>query len=76
VRIAQITPEPSPEEVSAIAAAIAVLEDEARRRADAARESAEHLQMWVHASRRAAQRAGMQRGPWRMSGRIARRSRT
>jgi hypothetical protein len=76
VRIAQITPEPTPEEVSVIVAAITVLEDEARRRAAAAQESAEHLQMWVHASRRAAQRAGMQRGPWRMSGRIPRRSRT
>ena len=34
----------------------------------------EHLSMWVEASRRSAQRAGLQRGPWRLSGRLGRRS--
>ena len=36
----------------------------------------EHLSMWVEASRRSAQRANLQRGPWRLSGRLGRRSRT
>jgi len=35
----------------------------------------EPFSMWVEASRRSAQRAGMQRGPWRLSGRLAIRSR-
>lgn len=66
---------PTPEEVAAIVAAVAALEQE---RAATARAGfpPDHLRMWVHASRRAAQRAGMQRGPWRMSGRLPRRSRT
>jgi hypothetical protein len=36
----------------------------------------DHLSMWVEASRRSAQRANLQRGPWRLSGRLGRRSRT
>ena len=36
----------------------------------------EQLSMWVEASRRSAQRALLQRGPWRLSGRLGRRSRT
>ena len=40
------------------------------------RPSTEQLSMWVEASRRSAQRAGLQRGPWRLSGRLGRRSRT
>jgi hypothetical protein len=35
----------------------------------------DHLTMWVEASRRSAQRSGLQRGPWRMSGRLSRRLR-
>jgi hypothetical protein len=68
---------PPPEHVAAITAAIAV---QAERRAAAAaavgREHPEQLSMWVEASRRAAQRALLQRGPWRLSGRLGRRSRT
>jgi hypothetical protein len=75
-RIASIAPQPTSEEVAAITAAFAVLDaldaaEEASRRASAV----EHLSVWVDASRRSAQRAGLQRGPWRLSGRIARRSR-
>ena len=67
------TPPPS-EHVAAIAAAIAVLQAEPRAAAPVG--NPEHLSMWVEASRRSAQRANLQRGPWRLSGRIGRRSRT
>jgi hypothetical protein len=76
--IGSITPVPTDAEAAAIAAAIVVL-DEQERAAAAAADGApapERLSVWVDASRRAAQRAGLQRGPWRLSGRIARRSRT
>lgn len=76
--IGSIKPAPTDEEAAAIAAAIVVL-DEQQRAAARARANApepERLSVWVDASRRAAQRAGLQRGPWRLSGRIARRSRT
>jgi hypothetical protein len=68
---------PPPEHVAAITAAIAVIQAEARAAA-AARVDAptEQLSMWVEASRRSAQRALLQRGPWRLSGRLGRRSRT
>jgi hypothetical protein len=77
--IGSIKPAPTSEEAAAITAAIVVLEEQQRAAAAAARASApspELLSVWVDASRRAAQRAGLQRGPWRLSGRIARRSRT
>jgi hypothetical protein len=53
---------------------------EAERAAAAAVASAEAarsrpISMWVEASRRSAQRAGMQRGPWRLSGRLGKRTR-
>ena len=65
---------PSPEQVAAIVAALSVIE--AERAAAAPRPSAhEPFSMWVEASRRSAQRSGMQRGPWRLSGRIGMRSR-
>jgi hypothetical protein len=69
---------PSPEQVAAIVAALSVLE--AERAASAAAAIAEAargqpVSMWVEASRRSAQRAGMQRGPWRLSGRLGKRTR-
>ena len=77
---ARITPAPTDDEAAAIVAAItAVLEEEraAVGRVGVGRVGAgdDTLQLWVDASRRAAQRAGLQRGPWRLSGRVARRSR-
>jgi hypothetical protein len=66
----------TPEEVAAVTAVTVALE---RQRAEAAasvaRVPADHLTMWVDASRRSAQRALLQRGPWRLSGRLGRRSR-
>jgi hypothetical protein len=69
---------PPPEHVAAITAAIAIVQAEQRAAAAAAvgPEHPEQLSMWVEASRRAAQRALLQRGPWRLSGRLGRRSRT
>jgi hypothetical protein len=66
---------PPPEHVAAITTAIAVVQAEQRASVAPAPPS-DHLSMWVEASRRAAQRALLQRGPWRLSGRIGRRSRT
>lgn len=67
---------PPPEHVAAIAAAVAAVQ--ARRAAAGAEpiRDPDHLDMWVAASRRSAQRAPLQRGPWRLSGRLGRRSRT
>jgi hypothetical protein len=79
VIVGAISPAPTDEEAAAIAAAIVVLDEQERAPAALARANApapERLSVWVDASRRAAQRAGLQRGPWRLSGRIARRSRT
>jgi hypothetical protein len=67
----------TPEEVAAVAAVTVALQQ--REAADAAAEAAsgpEPVSAWVDASRRSAQNALMQRGPWRLSSRIGRRSRT
>jgi hypothetical protein len=66
---------PSAEETAAITAVMVVLDEQRRAAAAAVDGPRQHLNVWVDASRRAAQRAGLQRGPWRLSGRIARRSR-
>jgi hypothetical protein len=66
-----ISPEATPEEIAAILAAVAaslpgpVVDDEGD----------DTLHEWVHAARLRSHRAGLQRGPWRLSGRIGRRSR-
>jgi hypothetical protein len=68
---------PPPEHVAAIAAAVAAIQAERRAALDAIPPAPPaHLSMWVEASRRSAQRALLQRGPWRLSGRLDRRSRT
>ena len=76
--IGSIRPAPTDEEAAAITAAIVVLEEQMRTAAAttaALRPPPERLNLWVDASRRAAQRAGLQRGPWRLSGRLGKRSR-
>lgn len=75
-----ISPDASPEELAAITAAIEVVRHEralavARASASATGGDAEHLDAWVRASRLTARRAGLLRGPWRLSGRIDRRAR-
>jgi hypothetical protein len=66
---------PSPEEVAAIVAALSVIGAEGSSAVAPAPADHEPFSMWVEASRRSAQRSGMQRGPWRLSGRIGMRSR-
>jgi hypothetical protein len=77
VRAEVVGGNPSPEQVAAIVAALSVLESEraAAAAAAAAADSPMSKSMWVEASRRSAQRAGMQRGPWRLSGRLGKRTR-
>jgi hypothetical protein len=69
-----ITPQPTDDEAAAIAAALALIERSGAT-GPASRRPDDTLHVWVDASRRSAQRAGLQRGPWRLSGRIARRTR-
>jgi hypothetical protein len=77
--VVAITPTPSDEEAAAITAAVMLVIEGAQSAARAAASAAsvrdDTLHLWVEASRRSAQRAGLQRGPWRLSGRIARRAR-
>jgi hypothetical protein len=70
----EITPNPSTEEAAAIAAVVVTIVAEEQSGAGSESDDAT-LHLWLDASRRAAQRAGLQRGPWRLSGRISRRSR-
>jgi hypothetical protein len=70
VRLRSISPEATPEEVAAILAAIA-----ATQPAPVEPVPEDTLHEWVHAARLRSHRAGFQRGPWRLSGRITRRSR-
>jgi len=64
----------TPEEVAAVTAVTAALSQRAEVIDEAAADAP--LSAWVDASRRSAQRALMQRGSWRLSSRIGRRSRT
>jgi hypothetical protein len=70
VRLRSISPEATPEEVAAILAAIA-----ATQPVPVEEDRDDTLHEWVHAARLRSHRAGLQRGPWRLSGRITRRSR-
>ena len=70
VHLRAITPDASPEEVAAIVVALGAL-----RATPAEPEPDDTLHEWVHAARLAARRSGLQRGPWRLSGRIGQRTR-
>jgi len=65
-----ISPEATPEEVAAVVAAITQVSREFMVAADAPESPT-----WVRASRLRARRAGLSRGPWRLSGRAGRRAR-
>jgi hypothetical protein len=65
-----ISPDATPEEVAAIVAAIAELS----RPVAGPPPGDDTLHEWVHAARLASRRAPLQRGPWRLSGRIGRRT--
>jgi hypothetical protein len=66
-----ISPEASPEEVTAILAAITAC----LPRRPAPSSGDDTLHEWVRTSRLRAHRSGLRRGPWRLSGRMPRRSR-
>jgi hypothetical protein len=71
VELRVITPDATPEEVAAILAAVS-----AHRGAVSYDDGGDDtLHEWVHAARLQSRRSGLQRGPWRLSGRIGRRSR-
>jgi hypothetical protein len=65
----------TPEEVAAVTAVAVALQQREAVAADTAPPTVQ-ISAWVDASRRSAQRALLQRGPWRLSGRLGRRSRT
>jgi hypothetical protein len=66
-----VNPDATEEEVAAILAAVALCTQVAAPASDAGG----NLQEWVRGTRLSARRAGLQRGPWRLSGRIGRRAR-
>jgi hypothetical protein len=66
-----LNPDATDEEVAAILAAVAMCTQVAAPAAG----SDGTLQEWVRGTRLSARRAGLQRGPWRLSGRIGRRTR-
>ena len=71
----QVDPTPTDDEAAAIAAVVTLLEQERVAGASDVAPGDDTLHVWVDASRRSAQRAGLSRGPWRLSGRLPRRSR-
>jgi hypothetical protein len=77
VTVASIHGNPTDEEVAAITVAVTALAEQAVAPVAGAPHAPPHdwLNVWVEASRRSAQRSSLQRGPWRISGRIGRRSR-
>ncbi len=66
-----ISPGATPEEIAAILAALASLEP-AVPTGDGVDDT---LHEWVRTSRLRSHRSGLQRGPWRLSGRVGRRNR-
>jgi hypothetical protein len=75
VRLQVIDRDASPEEVAAIVAAVTSVLHQQRSLTAAAASPATPLDAWVQASRLSSRRLGLQRGPWRLSGRMVRRSR-
>ena len=67
-----LNPDATDEEVAAILAAVAMCTQAAVAPDSSAGGT---LQEWVRGTRLSARRAGLQRGPWRLSGRIGRRTR-
>ena len=68
-----VQPDATPEEVAAIVAAVGALTARAGGVDDAV--ASDELDEWVHSARLRSRRASMQRGPWRLSGRVGRRTR-
>jgi hypothetical protein len=68
-----VDPEATDDEIAAIVAAVSALTVSAVRAVPDPGDDT--LGEWVRSARLGAHRAGLQRGPWRLSGRIGRRSR-
>ena len=66
-----VNPDATEEEVAAILAAVASLQGAVA----APTGGDDTLDEWVRSARLGARRSGLQRGPWRLSGRIGRRNR-
>ena len=62
----------TPEEIAAIVAAVGALTTGGNGAPEVPDDG---LHEWVHTARLHARRSGLQRGPWRLSGRIGRRTR-
>ena len=70
VHLRAISPDATPEEVAAIVAAIRAV-----RGVAVPPEPDDTLHEWVRTARLQSHRSGLQRGPWRLSGRVGRRTR-
>jgi hypothetical protein len=72
-----VPPGASAEEVAAVVATLTALAEDQRAAAAAATcgDPGERLDAWVRAARLSGRRAGMTRGPWRLSARVSRRNR-
>jgi hypothetical protein len=68
-----LNPDATDDEVAAILAAVTMCSQAVA--APPGETSSATLQEWVRGTRLTARRAGLQRGPWRLSGRIGRRTR-
>jgi hypothetical protein len=68
VSLRVIEPDATPEEIAAIVAAVGAL-----RGATAVDAPEAGVHEWVRVARLRARRTGLQRGPWRLSGRVGRR---
>jgi hypothetical protein len=68
VNLRVVTSDATPEEIAAIVAAIGAL-----RTAPAVDVPDAGVHEWVRVARLRARRTGLQRGPWRLSGRVGRR---
>jgi hypothetical protein len=69
-RLVAISPDATPDEITAIVAAVA----ECTRASVPPGSGDDSLHEWTRAARLTARRAGLERGPWRLSGRIGRRA--
>jgi len=65
----------TPEEVAAIVAAVGELQRRHAMTGGSAALDPQRVSHWTHSARLVNRRAGMERGPWRLSGRLSRRSR-
>jgi hypothetical protein len=72
-----VPPGATAEEVAAVVATLTALAEDRRQAAATVScgDPGERLDAWVRAARLSARRAGMTRGPWRLSARVSRRHR-